>query len=431
MVTKILRPTGTLTLNTPGPINVVGTTPVGDDDFDTYMDFEPHVAATTVGLEPLVGYELGDPIRLYVQLSVEESEPGFAGTGEFFIATDAGQSNNEIAGFSDGSGSGYAFGIGLEVQGSLIVKNLNLTPFGTTMAELVEALEDGAFLDFNSFSWLEGSIPPVFRVYDVWIQVGEDEEYVPLVEGFENAATGAVLNTTNTDIHHFSHIPAQIFAASAPRHSGARAMSAMSGTFEDFLYGYEDGGTHPIYGKRDVFQWWWFRWDDEDVEVVPHDENWGMWFTTIGTTPGDAEYEIFRVVTAPSNEDPEDPTTEDHVRRFSFESPESDAPVYQKFFTIPRLTWVKFEMQFTKSDGDCRLRVVNDADAVYLDHTWDWPSPVSTDLAFAFHQWHIDNFDFGAPYGLYYTWYDDFNILTEVSVEGNLGRTHSDFLSRR
>jgi len=195
--TKILRADGTLTENEPGPTAIVGGIPLGDQSDSTYIDFDHtgsigSVMATCIALPPLVGYQLGDTISLHMRIQVF-ADAGFEGYGEFFIATDPGQSNNEIAGFSDGSGGGFSYSIGAEALGSIheYTMPLQLGPWPTTLAELVSALEAGAFLDINALGWLNGANEPLYRLYEAWIEVAGESSPPLEVPGRLKVWTGA------------------------------------------------------------------------------------------------------------------------------------------------------------------------------------------------------------------------------------------------
>jgi hypothetical protein len=189
MTKKILRPTGDFTNGNFDPATVVGTQPVlADNDDATYIESTELQFPYEFGLDVLVGYETGDAITLHVRVSMTGGGAPVDGEGQVFIATSGGVANSadEIAGFSDGKGSGFGFNVP-QVDGTILdlVVPLSLTAWGndspsdpggpTTLADVVTALEAGAYLDVNWFNNWNWDTPPLVRLYEAWIEVGEDE----------------------------------------------------------------------------------------------------------------------------------------------------------------------------------------------------------------------------------------------------------------
>lgn len=156
---------------------VGGSGALADDSDETYVESEEGQFSYTFALTPLGAglYQPGGSINLHIRLSVS-GNGGSPGSGEVFIATDD-EGIDEIGGFSDGSGSGYAFPIPL-VDGTIqdLVIPLRMTSWPGTTADIVAALEAGAYLDFNNISnpgWLT---TPIVRVYKASVVVNVDGE---------------------------------------------------------------------------------------------------------------------------------------------------------------------------------------------------------------------------------------------------------------
>lgn len=179
MAKKILLPNGTLTNDNFDPATVVGGAPVlADDNDSTYIESVEGQFPYDLGLEVLTGYETGDLITLHVRLSVTGGGSPVDAHGEVFIATSSGNANSpdEIGGFSDGTAFGYGFAIPT-VDGTILDLSVPLlmTPWSpSTEADIVAALEAGAYLDFNRITNSNFDTEPVIRVYQAWIEVGED-----------------------------------------------------------------------------------------------------------------------------------------------------------------------------------------------------------------------------------------------------------------
>lgn len=180
---QILRPTGAYASTGGGPFGeptIVGGQPVLADSSDTsYVQSAENQFPYTYGLQTLGSYSAGSPITLHVRVSVTggtgEGDPTDA-HGEVFIATSGGVGNSadEIAGFSDGNTSGFGFNIPL-VDGTIQERVVPLALGawgGTTVADVVAALQAGAFLDFNHFENSNWDTTPIIRVYEAWIEVG-------------------------------------------------------------------------------------------------------------------------------------------------------------------------------------------------------------------------------------------------------------------
>jgi hypothetical protein len=181
MTKKILRPTGAFTNDHPThPATVVGSGDVLADDSDaTYVQSDEGDFPYDAGLEVLTGYESGDAITLHIRLSVTGGGLPVDARGEVFIATSSGYANSadEIGGFSDGTAFGFGFAIPT-VDGTIldIVKPLSMGAWSPSVeADVVAALEAGAFLDFNTIVNSNWSTPPTIRVYEAWIEVGEGD----------------------------------------------------------------------------------------------------------------------------------------------------------------------------------------------------------------------------------------------------------------
>lgn len=187
MSIKVLRANGTVTRNGwTGPI--VGSNPIGDNDSATYIEQDFSAGSTlgvTVGLEPLVGYQPGDPISVAVQMDVTlvPDDPTTEGVLELFIATTPeGAEPDEVAGFSDGAHSG--FGFRFTVSG-LWTAPLRLAPqWDTPLDDLVAALEVGAYLDINAISWQDGEVQPIYRLTYAEVRVGTANRHAPPLRQF-------------------------------------------------------------------------------------------------------------------------------------------------------------------------------------------------------------------------------------------------------
>lgn len=174
MAIKTIRATGTLNPNTSGATTIGSTAPLGDSDDATYVQLAAHGAAgCTAALEPLTGYESGDPITLHVRVWLPPNAAPDA-YGEFFLATDA-AGFDEFAGFSDGSVSGFGFHIPTVGEIVEVTAPLRLTGWGTTVPAVVAALEAGVYVDINALYDSAFTDPAGPRVHEVWIEVGEGE----------------------------------------------------------------------------------------------------------------------------------------------------------------------------------------------------------------------------------------------------------------
>lgn len=155
---------------------IVGTQPVlADADDATYIESNEDEFPYTIGLESLVGYEVGMSINLHIRLSVTGDGDPVDAQGEVFIATEGGTANSgtEIGGFSDGTALGFGFNIPL-ADGTIqdLVVPLSMAAWSpNTEADVVAALEAGAFLDFNTIDNFNWDTPPVIKVYRAWIQL--------------------------------------------------------------------------------------------------------------------------------------------------------------------------------------------------------------------------------------------------------------------
>lgn len=176
MSVKIIRPTGTISQYDPsGTVTVVGTTPLADTSDATYIQsVGDNIANVVIGLDALPSYDTGDSINLHIRLSISGDGSPPSANAQAYIATDSSVGNNEIASFANGTAGHYAFDVPL-VDGAIqdFVVPLDIAGFsGTTLADVVTALEAGAFLDINSISNVNQATPAVVTVYNAWIQVG-------------------------------------------------------------------------------------------------------------------------------------------------------------------------------------------------------------------------------------------------------------------
>lgn len=201
MTRKILHANGPVNDALGVGISVAGTDPLSDNDDGTYIAC-PYtgIMGFTVGLEPLVGYQAGDPISLHLRVGVSKGGPPLdEGEGQVFIATDSAGAV-EIGGFSDGMTSGFGFNIPV-VAGTVIenvVVPLRLTSWPTSLATLVAALEAGAYLDFNYLTnGNNGDVPGLF-VFEAWVEVGLPGRRVPDRLVFPRTDTRRVFPPPNT-----------------------------------------------------------------------------------------------------------------------------------------------------------------------------------------------------------------------------------------
>lgn len=153
---------------------ITGSNVLEDSSDATYATWPEGSGNATIALE-IPTQEVTGPLYLHLRMRVLTADPvGFVGTGEVFINTLAnGSSATEIASFTDGAVSGFGFNLPAGVADGIVevVKGLNLSAWpSTTFAEVVAALEAGAYLDFNAWSWVSGDEPPTFRVYKAWVE---------------------------------------------------------------------------------------------------------------------------------------------------------------------------------------------------------------------------------------------------------------------
>lgn len=154
---------------------IVGTNVLEDSSDATYAEFVEGSGRFAIALEvpthPIMG-----SLSLHLRMQVLGSSPvGFDCRGEVFLNTAYdGESPTDIASFSDGATSGFAFHVPSTATSGIVEfsKNLRMAPpwTGTTFDEVAAAIEAGAYLHFNSWSWVTGSGPPTFRVYKAWVE---------------------------------------------------------------------------------------------------------------------------------------------------------------------------------------------------------------------------------------------------------------------
>jgi hypothetical protein len=234
-----------------------------------------------------------------------------------------------------------------------------------------------------------------------------------VTEGFEALAAGTAITTTNTDFAWFTGSEAPLVVAT-PVHSGNRALHSGAPNYTDL---YSSWSPETVGPDHDVEQFWWMRWDDSAPAVVADDDVWEMHFDNLGDFAGGGQW-IFRIMTKSNVFSDE--------RQFTFQGHGNEF-----WYTVPRLTWVKFTVTYLSGPKSCRLQVTNGGGATYYDGTIAWTDIVSypLDLAPSSQSWHICSFTWGGSGsgGQYYSWWDDFNINTSA---GSLRRSHSDFLGR-
>lgn len=176
MTQKILHASGTFAANTSGATEVAGGD-LTDGSDATYIEGTSSngVLGYTVGLQALTGYESGDPITLHIRLSLTGGGDPVDATAQVFVSPDASPDLTEVGGFSDGSDSGFGFAVPL-VDGTIqdFVVPLSMGAWSTTEADVVAALEAGAFLEVNAIVNRNAPGSFVSRVYEAWVAVGED-----------------------------------------------------------------------------------------------------------------------------------------------------------------------------------------------------------------------------------------------------------------
>lgn len=181
-----LRAVGPVTLNNVEILNdfhvIGGDGCLGDGSDATYFDsmFGWSTAEVTDALQvlPPGGSYVQADINLHVRLSMTG---GGASPGEvaIFLGNDPdGTSPSEVAGFAPagGWGGGTGFYVPL-VDGTIqdLVIPLRLTPWGASVADVVAALEAGAYLIFNTAQNVDFDTDPVVRIYEASVVLTGDE----------------------------------------------------------------------------------------------------------------------------------------------------------------------------------------------------------------------------------------------------------------
>lgn len=175
MAVKILPANGTFT-DVDGVATIVGAQPVLADDSDaTYVETPGFGQANyTVQFPPLVGYEDGDPIALHVRLSVTG---GGGGPGETFLFLQTSPTDKTgasyVAQFGPAWNAPQAF-TPMDGTPVYLVLPLRVRP-DRTLADVLAALEVGAYLQVNTLSNFDFDTDPVARLYEAWIEVGAGE----------------------------------------------------------------------------------------------------------------------------------------------------------------------------------------------------------------------------------------------------------------
>lgn len=192
MSLKILRASGPLTVNFPdfNGVTVVGAGDVladavtllrvGDTGTDpgdaTYVEGDPDALAYCAQLEPLESYTDGDPIMLYVRMSLESE--GHSGTdSDVFIFLQDAHPTTVNSTYYRGQFTGSSYNTPVSVSppfdGTIKTWAAPLVPRpGYTLADCVAVLMSGtAQLAFNSLHINDAGLLHA-RVYEAWVEVG-------------------------------------------------------------------------------------------------------------------------------------------------------------------------------------------------------------------------------------------------------------------
>lgn len=181
MTQKILHASGAFTANASGATQVGGGA-LDDSSDASYIEGTSSngILGYTVGLDALSGYVSGDAITLHIRLSLTGDGEPVDASAQVFISPDASPDLTEVGGFSDGSDSGFGFVVPV-VDGTIqdLVVPLSMGAWSTTEADVVAALEAGAFLEVNAVVNRNAPGSFVSRVYEAWVTVGEDTVDLP------------------------------------------------------------------------------------------------------------------------------------------------------------------------------------------------------------------------------------------------------------
>lgn len=173
-----LIPTGDVVTIPDGLIAaVVGTGDIlSDDDDATYIESTEGDIGVTIVLPTLTGgYSVGSQFELHIRMSISgginpEDPDNLEAEAQVHISTDA-LGLETVGGFSDGAQEGMAFKL-TDVEGNPVdyVVPLRMDSWvNTTIVDVVEALEDGAYLNFlgaSNFNPDDTLLPVEVKIYE-------------------------------------------------------------------------------------------------------------------------------------------------------------------------------------------------------------------------------------------------------------------------
>ena len=236
----------------------VGTGDIlADGDDATYITSADGDLGYTVALPPLVGYVEGCALELHIRMSITggvnpDDPDNLDADAQVHISTDATGDIN-IGGFSDGEDEGMGFALS-DVDGNPVdyVVPLAMNAWvDTTIADVIEALEAGAYLNVVGVTNNNTDTTPEVRVYEASVVMlnGTDQGlYLRPVDQETQGSTELLINDASSPMRaaHTSYVDFELKEITYDPASGGDVVDIMS--YEDS----EDGGPALIRLELDV-----------------------------------------------------------------------------------------------------------------------------------------------------------------------------------